>query len=679
MGNALVPVFGKKALPQIYLQDIKTPVSAVFLPESGDSGAGARLKWLVSTCLAGVVGVGVIGVSVYASMNVDDGDGVVASIRRASLAAMQPMQRTRAVAEDQTVAGRKSDRIQETARGLATTQVIEDSVEQKIGGQGYISIKRYGRVVARLATARPDSTLAIPAFNPFKLYSNPKPIADASDTQGLEGTASREVTVRVSELEDGVLPMEDSLELNGLQVAEMVAEDGGPYMDGPYSMRPAILPEGAAEPSRVHGPALIHQASYRPELSGEQLAERDAPLRMTVVEKSWAEPEEEALQNTEIKSVVVKRGDTLMRILTNAGAESWQAKAIYEAMAPVFLAKSLQKGQEIRLTLAPAPSETGQMEPVKVSLFTGDDHNVTVARNGAGEFVASDEPIEPTATMRRDSFPKRATLYTSLFDAALNQDLPTEMITRVLRIHSYDVDFKRRVQAGDSFEAFFNLDSYDKGQEAEPGELLFTSMKVDGETRRFFRFRTPDGVVDFYDRDGNSAKKFLMRKPVKGARFTSGFGVRPHPILKRRKMHLGSDWAAPRGTPILAAGSGIVELAGRKGGYGNYVLIRHANGFKTAYGHMTRFAKGMRPGIKVTQGQVIGYVGSTGLSSGPHLHFEVLVNNRHVNPMTIHVPRGRQLTDKMLADFHKERTRIETLMHRAPVTTRVAAATQDLR
>lgn len=676
MGNALVPVYGKKALPQIYLQDVKSPRAAVFLPESGDSGAGARFKWLVSTCLAGVVGVGVIGVSVYASMNVDNSDGVVASLRRVSLAAMQPLEQTRAVAEDQTVAGQKTDRIQETAGGLATTQVIEDSVEQKIGDQGYISIKRYGRVVARLATAQPGNTQYIPNFNPFKLYSNPKPIADAGRTEGLEGTQSREVTVRVSELADGRLPMEDALELSGQQVAKLISDNEATYSEGPYAMRPAILPDGATDYSSDHGPAMIHQASYHPEQTAEQLAQHDRAARTTVVEKSWSEPEEEVDQRTETKSVTVKRGDTLMRILTNAGAEAWQAKAIYEAMAPVFLAKSLQKGQEIRLTLAPAPGDKEQLEPVRVSLFTGKKHDVTVARNGAGDFVASDTPVKTASVSRRLSFPKRATLYTSFYDAALNQDLPTEMITRVLRIHSYDIDFKRRVRAGDSFEAFFNLDGTEKGQEAEPGELLFTSMTIDNEKRRFFRFRTPDGVIDFYDQEGNSAKKFLMRKPVKGARYTSGFGMRRHPILKRSKMHRGADWAAKRGTPILAAGSGIVEIAGRKGGYGNYVLLRHANGFKTAYGHMSRFAKGMRPGIKVTQGQVIGYVGSTGLSSGPHLHFEVLVNNRHVNPMTIHVPRGRQLTGKMLTDFTKERTRIETLMHRAPVTTRVAAATQ---
>ncbi|RME99854.1 MAG: M23 family metallopeptidase, partial [Alphaproteobacteria bacterium] len=217
------------------------------------------------------------------------------------------------------------------------------------------------------------------------------------------------------------------------------------------------------------------------------------------------------------------------------------------------------------------------------------------------------------------------------------------------------------------------------GIETRPGELLFTAMTVGGVTKRFYRFRLPEGEVDYYDADGNSAKKFLMRKPVKGARFTSGFGIRRHPVSRRTRMHTGSDWAAKTGTPILAAGDGIVEEAGRKGGYGNYVRIRHANGYKTAYGHMSRFAKGMRPGLKVTQGQVIGYVGSTGVSTGPHLHFEVLVNNRHVNPMTIPVPRGRQLTGKLLAEFQRERARIEELMRRAPVTTQVAAVTGNVR
>ncbi|MDH3579176.1 MAG: peptidoglycan DD-metalloendopeptidase family protein [Hyphomicrobiales bacterium] len=679
--NALVPVFGKKALPQIYLQETKTTRAAVFLSESGDSGAGSRLKWLVSTCLAGVVGVGVIGVTVYASMNVDDSTGVVSAIRSASLAAMQPEQRTKAVKEDQKVAGQKTDRIQTTEGGLATRQIIHETVEKRVAGNDYITIKPYARIIAGLATARPDNRDHIPAFNPFKLYANPTSVADSLNAESADGTAGREVTVNVVEYEGGRLPVEDAIELNTAKVVKLIAVAGETFAEAPFSMRPAILPEGPQDQNLADG--QLHRVAYKPEqLATSGPGEGKAPANTTIVEKSWIESDayvDEVLQNTEVKSVTVKRGDTLMSILTRNGAESWQAKAIYEAMAPVFLAKSLQKGQELRLTLAPAPSDTGQMEPVKVSLFTGSNHDVTVARNGAGEFVASDDPIKLVDAMRKDRFPKRATLYTSVYDAALNQNLSREMITKILRIHSYDVDFKRRVQAGDNFDVFFDLRKDDRGQETEPSELLYTAMTVDNHSRRFFRFRAPDGTVDFYDREGNSAKKFLMRKPVKGSRFTSGFGMRRHPILRRTRMHTGTDWAAPHGTPILAAGTGIVEVAKRKGGNGNYIRIRHANGFKTSYSHMARFARGLRPGIKVSQGQVIGYVGSTGLSSGPHLHFEVLVNNRHVNPMTIHVPRGRQLTGELLTKFHKERSRIEDLMRRSPVTTRVAAATQDAR
>jgi len=677
-GNALVPVFGndKKALPQIYLQDSKVTTPAVFLPESGDSGLGARFKWLVSTCLAGVVGVCVIGVSVYASMNVGDGSGVVSSIKRAGLAAMQPMQHTRMALEDQAVFGEKSDRIQETERGLATTQIIQDSVEQKVSGQGYIQIKRYGRLVARLATAQPDRIDEIPAFNPFKLYSNPTPVGEDS---GSDEVASSEITVRVVELDGGIVPAEDAIEMAEAQVVRAVTETVETFAEAPYAMRPAILPEGARNFGTTEDNGLVQKASYSPQGDLRDGLEAETPPNTTVVEKSWGDSEEELPLNAEIRSVIVKRGDTLMSILTDAGAEAWQAKAIYEAMAPTFLAKSLQTGQEVRLTLAPAPSDSGQMEPIKVSLFAGDTHEVSVARDGTGEYVMTDDPITATAMTRRSTLPARATLYSSLYDAALNKDLPQEMITTILRIHSYDVDFKRPVRAGDTFEVFFDLNKDADGRETEPGEMLYTAMTVSGETRRYFRFRTPDGSVDFYDEEGNSAKKFLMRQPVKGARFTSGFGVRRHPILRRAKMHTGADWAAPPGTPILAAGNGVVEQAGRKGGYGNYVLLRHANGFKTAYAHMSRFASGMRPGIRVTQGQVIGYVGTTGLSSGPHLHFEVLVNNRHVNPMTIHVPRGRQLTGKLLTKFQKERGRIEALMRRRAVTTQVAAATQTAR
>ena len=261
---------------------------------------------------------------------------------------------------------------------------------------------------------------------------------------------------------------------------------------------------------------------------------------------------------------------------------------------------------------------------------------------------------------------------------ALAQHLPTDIILKLLRVHSYDVDFKRKVSPGDSFDVFFDGPE-DPSDRNGIGEVLYTAMTVDGTTRSFYRFRTPDGLVDYYDQQGNSAKKFLMRNPVRGGRYTSGFGVRRHPLLNITRMHTGVDWAAPAGTPILAGADGTIEQVGRQGGYGNYIRIRHANGFSTAYGHLSRYADGLAPGAQVKQGQVIGYVGSTGFSTGPHCHYEILVNNKFVNPMTIQVPRGLQLTGKQLASFQRERNRIDTLRQMDPVTTnRVAQATHEL-
>jgi len=667
--------YGKKPLPQIYLSGPGKVPSAVFLPEPGDSRATTRLKWLASTCIAAVVGIGVIGSSIYASLDVEDGTGIVSSIRHAGLAAMKPIQKAHIVASFQSVSGQKSDRIPTSAEGLSTKHIIHDTVVQRKGEREYLRIKPYVRLVASLGTAQPENTDDIPAFNPFKLYSNPKPVAENGD--GSEGgEINRDVSAQNYELEGGLLPTEDGLSLTVREVARLLADRDALFAVQPFAMRPAIHPEGI---QGGENPEQIKQQASA-DLNAPVQPDAEAAPNTTYVARTVEsfEAGDAVADGSETKSVKVEKGDTLMSILADAGAETWQAKAIADAMKPVFKPKNLKRGQEIRFTLMPAPKNVTQMEPVKISLFSQEDHEVTVARNDAGEFVASDDPItlQDAKSLRRTSRPQRATLYTSFYQSAINQGVSAEETLRLLRIHSYDVDFKRLTHPGDAFEIFFDLEKDDRGQENAFGEVLYTAMSVSSEKHGFYRFRTPDGEIDFYDREGNSAKKFLMRKPVKGARLTSGFGQRHHPILKYRKMHTGTDWGVKRGTPILAAGTGVVEMAGRKGGNGNYVRIRHANGYKTAYSHMSRFASGLRPGMKVQMGQVIGYVGSTGLSSGPHLHFEVLVNNRFVNPMTIHVPRGRQLTGKMLANFYKERNRIDDLMQRSPVTTRVAAVQQ---
>ena len=265
-------------------------------------------------------------------------------------------------------------------------------------------------------------------------------------------------------------------------------------------------------------------------------------------------------------------------------------------------------------------------------------------------------------------------LYQSIYETAMRNKVPATVIEDMVRIYSYDVDFQRKVQPGNSFDVFFAGE--DEGATiTEKTEVLFASLTVGGETKKYYRFQTPDdSVVDFYDETGKSAKKFLVRKPVNNAIMRSGFGGRRHPILGYTKMHTGVDWATPYGTPIFASGNGVVEKVGWEGGYGKYVRLKHNNGYETAYGHMSAFAKGMEPGKRVRQGQVIGFVGSTGMSTGAHVHYEILVNGRFVDPMRVKLPRGRSLEGAVMAGFEKERDRLDTQMNNRGSAARVSDA-----
>jgi murein DD-endopeptidase MepM/ murein hydrolase activator NlpD len=333
-----------------------------------------------------------------------------------------------------------------------------------------------------------------------------------------------------------------------------------------------------------------------------------------------------------------------------------------------------------------APAGPGQrLQPCRVIVANDSTIEAVSALSDLGRYVAVDVQSMNTAAEtaagnggNEDDEEDDGTgvrLYQSIYETALRDKVPQNVIEDMIRIYSYDVDFQRKVQPGDSFDVFYAGE--DEGvTSSEKNDVLFASLTVGGETKKYYRYQSPDdGVVDYYDETGKSAKKFLVRKPINNAIMRSGFGGRRHPILGYVKMHTGVDWATAYGTPIFASGNGVIEKAGPEGGYGKYIRIKHSNGYETAYGHMSAFAKGMEAGKKVRQGQVIGFVGSTGMSTGPHCHFEVLVNNNFVNPMTIAVPRGLQLQGRELAEFQRERNRIDGLMQMDPVTSRVAQAT----
>ena len=551
---------------------------------------------------------------------------------------------------------------------MSTKFIIHDSIQLRKDNRDYLQKKTYARILARLGAA-PAATEGdkIPPFNPYKLYATGE---EGGGPDALAAIEQQEVPTNVVELLGGILPSDDGQEMNTPEITEVVARETA--QADAIALKPAFQADGA---DKLAASQLLAQRSQR-------AVREPLPPNTTALMKAATDSDDTAddLEAREVRVFKVARGDTLAKILTKLNAEAWQIDAIPRTAKTVLTDPTLLAGQEVHVTLVPSVTQSGVNEVLRLSVFgEGQDHKLTVARRADGEFEASGSPIDERiarAALKNDDSAAAASLYASLYTAALSQGIAQDTIVQILKIHASETDFRRRVRNSDGVELFFGVKEEDKGTEGALGDLLATVLTVNGEMQKYYRFRTPDGAVDFYDEYGNNSRKFLMRRPVRGdnIRLADGFGWRRHPILRTLRRHAGIDWATPIGTPIMAAGAGVVEEAGRKGEFGNYIRIRHANGYKTAYAHLSRFAPGVIENARVTQGQVIGFVGTTGLSTGPHLHYEVLINSQQVDPMTIPVPKERKLDGKAFADFSKERQRVDDLMHRNPVSTKVVEA-----
>jgi murein DD-endopeptidase MepM/ murein hydrolase activator NlpD len=405
------------------------------------------------------------------------------------------------------------------------------------------------------------------------------------------------------------------------------------------------------------------------------------PENVTLVQKS-----EDGGSSLTEKLIAIQPKETLRQLLVRNSVRPADADEIETAMSALIDLTALKPGQRVRIGLSAGDSGGGP-RPMRVSIYEDDAHQATVARNDNNAFVRADPPGSlPTAfaAAERESRAlggQMPRLYEAVYQTALEQQMPPSLVPELIKIFSYEVDYQSQIGIGDSIEVFHSLPDNDPNTVVGSEEgIVYASITLSGVKKRFYRYRTPDdGITDYYDEDGRSAKKFLMRKPMTVGRFVSGFGNRRHPILGTVRMHGGVDWAAPRGTPIMAAGDGVVERASRTSGYGNLTVIKHTNGYVTAYAHQSAFAKGLAPGVRVRQGQIIGFVGSTGLSTGPHLHYEVRVNSKLVDPLRIRLPRGRVLEGEMLVGFKRERERVDNIINRpATQNQKVAAASPEV-
>jgi len=341
----------------------------------------------------------------------------------------------------------------------------------------------------------------------------------------------------------------------------------------------------------------------------------------------------------------LKKGETLTNVLTDNDIGYQHAHNAITSLRKTFNPRSLREGQELTLTLD--QTDNGEVVLSELQIKKNTIESVVLERSDDGSFNAEQakKALQPELTLAG------GTIVSSLFETGYANGIPDGVLAELMQAYSYDVDFQREIQRGDQIEVLFEKMKTEDGEAAGYGNILYATLKLRGKPISIYHYASQDGRSGFYNEKGESVIKALLKTPVNGARISSGFGKRKHPILGYSKMHTGTDFAAATGTPIYASGEGVITFAGTKGGYGNYIQIKHNGTYSSAYAHMHRFASGMRPGKAVKQGQVIGYVGSTGRSTGPHLHYEVIKNGHKVNPMGEKFQTGKILKGTELANF----------------------------
>ena len=356
--------------------------------------------------------------------------------------------------------------------------------------------------------------------------------------------------------------------------------------------------------------------------------------------------------NNTIKTFTFKRGDTLSHAFSSLNISENNIFGFINKLKSVFDPKKIRVGQEIKIYFQKNDDKIIN----GIAIYVDKIKSIEVFKNKT-DFILNKYQEPTIRTFHKAS----GEINSSLYMSAKNAGMPIPVLMEVVKLYSFDVDFQREIRSGDSFEVMYQLQHTKSGDLVSSGPVIRSVLTLEGERLTLYRFEYEKGYFDYFDSDASSVRKALMRTPLDGARISSVFGKRKHPILGYTKMHKGVDFAAPRNTPIFAAGDGIIELSRKNGGYGNYIRIRHNSDYKTAYAHLARFGKGVKEGKRVKQGQVIGYVGTTGRSTGPHLHYEIIFRNKQVNPLKVRMPKGVRLKNHDYDLFIKARDRLDNI------------------
>lgn len=615
-------------------------------------GRELSFAWLTGTVMTGLTSVLLMGAALYVSFEGQDTFST----------AYEALQLITRPADDATAESNvKGDRVRPVAKTKSELEIVEASIRETVDGRALIRKQPFVRVRATLATSATALSGDIPDYDPVAMIdaSQPVVVTDADEVANPEiygAEVEGEVQIRNSALPATFVPAPAITDKGASDFARQSVE--AVFGDGATDGGDPLLAYAPAD-TGVRDLGIVTDGG----LSG--VAEN-----VTVLPKTKT-AEDAGLGRSE--RVITVTGPFKEALLKN-GFDAQTYDMMAASLRNVLKPDNVPAGAKLRILMGPARNEP-RLIPHRLSVYIPDPtagtmrHAATAALTDRGNYVLGSEPpviefpAEDTEQINVNNLPS---VYRAIWETARKHDIDDTVTSRIVAMFAYDVDLTKRITAGDSIEILET-----QKDAAGHQELLYVGLKLGTTTRELFRFRTDDGTVDYYDPAGETGKRFLTRRPVQGGgRLASRFGSRIHPIFKSRRMHTGVDLAAPRNTPIYAAGDGVVEKAQWTSGYGRYVELKHVNGFETGYGHMNKIADGMKPGVRVKQGQIIGYVGSTGNSTGNHLHFEIKVNGRFVDPLSVKLPRDKSLQAQYEGTFEQTIAQIRELMHRdaAPIT-----------
>ncbi len=610
-------------------------------------GRELSISWLTGTVMTGLTSVLLMGAALFVSFQ---GQDTFSTAYEALQIANPPKPIS------PTNLQIKTNRVRPIAKPKSELETIEATIKETVDGRDIIKKQPFSRLRATLATAATSLSDDVPAYDPVALIAA---------TQPLDGDTNVSTNIYGAEVEGEVSIKLASLPLTQpppRAISDQVAADfvrttvEGAYVEADTNAL-AYAPADAS----------IHELSATP---------TDAMIT-GVAENLTAVPKTtlpgQGLGRTE-RLLTLREPSSLEETLKKNGFTADMIAMITGTLRNVYPSTNLPAGARLRILFGPSRSSESLI-PYRMSIYIHDNatdkdrHAATVALTDRGQYVLATEPPQitfPEEDTEEINVANLPSIYRSIWETGRKHDLDDDTIQRIVAMYAYDLDLNKKIAPGDSIEILQTPPDATGHQ-----DLLYVGLRLGTTLKELFRFRSDDGKVDFFDPSGESGKRFLTRRPLQGGGVVrSSFGWRVHPIFRKSILHTGVDLASKSGTPIYAAGDGVVEKAGWTNGYGKYVMIKHVNGFETGYGHMSRIADTTQPGTYVRQGQIIGYVGSTGNSTGPHLHFEILINGNFVDPLSVKLPRDKSLPSQFQQQFAQTVAQIRDLMTRdaAPIT-----------